>query len=187
MHQHADFVAIFRFVGDVAFLNGVHDAGAGADEGDGVQGNRQLAAGDIVGVIEEGRVAVLAAVIENLLAFKRDVGIFTQRLHPRLNIAFCLGAEVAPRVLVGEQGVEGVVAIEDGINEGINGVAADIGFFEEAFGARDQQILRQNFVAFEQQPGLQHDAMKLQEGAVAEGEGAEEGEIDMRRLQRQIV
>ena len=131
--------------------------------------------------------ARFATAVEDLLAFERQVGVLAQRLHARVNITALRRFQVAARMLVGHQGIQGVVAIEDGIDERIDGVAADIGCLEKAFGAGDQQILRQDLVALEQQPGFEHDAMKLQEGAVAEGERAEEAEVDQRGLQGEVI
>ena len=77
--------------------------------------------------------------------------------------------------------------VEDRIDKGVDRVAADVGFFQESLGSRNQQILRKDLVAFEQKPGLQHDAVELQERAIAKRQRAEKGEIDMRCLLSQIV
>ena len=38
------------------------------------------------------------------------------------------------------------------VNKRIDRIAADIGFLQETLGAGDQQILRQDFIALQEQP-----------------------------------
>ena len=152
MRHHADLIAVFGFVSGLQGLHSIQNLLTDLHQPRGIQGDRQFAALDIIGISEEGRAAHFAAVIEDLSAGPRHIGMIAQRLHPRLNVASRRRLQITFGVLVRKQRIERVMAVEHWIDQGINRVSADDRFFQEALGAGHQQILRQDFAAFEQEP-----------------------------------